>query len=534
MSNILENVLSKSKMFCLEICNAKYFILLYIFSLLLFISIECFEGIHFEYEWVFCLFLVILGIFLTSYSFLNIEKLHRIAFVIILVFGLFAVFSYPILSLPDEVEHFTRSEITSHGDLFVQGHDENGYQTIKSTTTLIDHSYEIAWNNPIIYENIDYSLSYENSAFAQNLFYCYLPQSAGILLVKLLDLNAIWMLYLGRLFNLIVYACISAFAIRKAPFFKLQLFVVACLPLSIQQAASMSSDAMFISLGLLSLSYFFYLYKKSENSISFNEIVIFFTLCLAVTLIKPPFIMLAILILLIPKSKFKSKKEYNLVWLGLLLFFVIVLLWNLFYAVPQLNNSSRNEIYLEYGIDAKNQLRFMFNNIPKTLLLFMSPDFIFIVFGRVFYFGDIMTIYNASFMSKSLFLLFVLYYILLFLYPKGDLKISKHLRIGVFIVSSVIYLGVLGVQYLTWTPVGANSIGGLQGRYILPILALLPLSFTFNTNFDFLNNNKKELNLVFIILMIVFLSSVFLLLIHFYYMSGQYGGRSIINTMDII
>ena len=90
------------------------------------------------------------------------------------------------------------------------------------------------------------------------------------------------------------------------------------------------------------------------------------------------------------------------------------------------------------------------------------------------------------------------------------------------------------VQYLTWTAVGDNFIGGLQGRYILPILALFPLSFTVNTNFSFLNDNKKEFKLLVIVLMVVFLSAIFILAIYFYYMSGQYGGKSIINSIRVI
>lgn len=48
--------------------------------------------------------------------------------------------------------------------------------------------------------------------------------------------------------------------------------------------------------------------------------------------------------------------------------------------------------------------------------------------------------------------------------------------------SSVLVLALIGaaylvalVLYLTWSPVGARNIDGLQGRYFLPMLLALPL-----------------------------------------------------------
>ena len=528
MFNTSEYV-SKFKTLFSKIFDNKYFIVLYILGLFFVLGLEYFEGNYFESEWLFVVGIGILGIILTVYSVISFEKLHKVAFVTILIFGLLAVFYYPILTLPDEAEHFTRAELTSHGDLFLTGYSEFGYRTIRSVSVLIDHNREIAFGNSVVNEEIDYSIDYYDSAFAQNLFYCYVPQALGVLLAKLLGLSVIWMLWLGRLCNLLFYAVVCCFAIRKAPFFKLQLFVVACLPLSIQQAASMSSDATFICLGLLTLAYFFYLYVKDDMSVGFREIGIFFVLSLLVALIKPPFVMFAVLLLLIPKSKFKSKKEYKLTWFVVALSFIFIFLWNLLYMIPQLSNSNRQVIYDYFGINANDQLSFILNNPIPAVLTLGSLHVVGVVFEGFFHFGDLMSAYIVDFTPKVLFLLFIVFYfLLLFLYPQGNLKINKKTRIFSFIITVVVYFGVIFTQYLTWTPVGANYVSGLQGRYFLPLLALLPLSFTINTNFSFLNDNKKELDLAIIVLMIVFLSSVFILLIYFYYMSGLYYGASLV------
>jgi uncharacterized membrane protein len=40
----------------------------------------------------------------------------------------------------------------------------------------------------------------------------------------------------------------------------------------------------------------------------------------------------------------------------------------------------------------------------------------------------------------------------------------------VFVISLV---AIAGALYLVWTPVGASQVGGIQGRYFIPILPLL-------------------------------------------------------------
>ena len=34
-------------------------------------------------------------------------------------------------------------------------------------------------------------------------------------------------------------------------------------------------------------------------------------------------------------------------------------------------------------------------------------------------------------------------------------------------------LGIFMVEYLTWTPVGADTVGCVQGRYLIPVAPLL-------------------------------------------------------------
>ena len=75
----------------------------------------------------------------------------------------------------------------------------------------------------------------------------YLPQAAGIGLGRLVGASPLVCFYLARLANLFAAVALLFFAIRLAPFGK-QLFVlIALLPMTMFELASVSCDALTIS-----------------------------------------------------------------------------------------------------------------------------------------------------------------------------------------------------------------------------------------------------------------------------------------------
>ena len=75
----------------------------------------------------------------------NEDNLHKVAFLIILLFGITCVFLTPINDVSDEQEHFVRSEIVSTGQLSttyvpIPNTTQNGYQTINSITIFCENA----------------------------------------------------------------------------------------------------------------------------------------------------------------------------------------------------------------------------------------------------------------------------------------------------------------------------------------------------------------------------------------------------------
>ena len=92
-------------------------------------------------EIIIFLLIFVFGAISLYYYTQNENNLHKVAFVIILLFGITCVFLTPIDDVSDELEHSIRSEIVSTGQIstdYIQipNSTEHGYKTIASLTLL--------------------------------------------------------------------------------------------------------------------------------------------------------------------------------------------------------------------------------------------------------------------------------------------------------------------------------------------------------------------------------------------------------------
>lgn len=504
--HLFENNLIKSK---------KYSVIYLIFIIIASLSLLKINNyIHPKME-IFTIILVsILGIFsITFYSYHDNDKnLYKTAFIIILIFGITCSFLMPMMCAPDEYEHIVRSEITSEG-ILIPEYKNNSYTTIQSIIELknvkIERNYN--WdildvkNGTIFTTNIDnkainYTLKHYHSAFAQNPFYGYIPQAIGMDIAKILNLNTIWLLWLGRICNLILYASLISLAVKKTPILKIPLIVMSCIPLTIYQASSLSIDATINGLGILMIAYFFYMYKLPEKSLGKKEIIVFSIIGLLLTLCKITYFLLIFLILLVPKNNFKNKNYYYN-FLSIIIISILGIIWIKYFMTPGLKHSYRGTLT---HYNSTKQMQYILNHKRIALvnilniLQNLNNDLIFNVLDLAF---------NKF---NSIYLLFLGAVGLLYPHEKINIKT----RIGALIILLLIYIGTYITFLLNWTPVGTlNPIGGVQARYFLPLFVLIPFIFGFN----YMDSDKKEINNYIILLTIGFLALMIISLVIKYY-----------------
>lgn len=461
---------------------------------------------HPKMEILILLLVSIVGILNIIYFSINKQNnLHKVAFVMIISFGLICCLIMPICDVSDGSEHFARSEITSRGILDPQFNGV-GFEVSDSVVNFFDKEHgKTIFDTPHDTDKINSSLSNFSSAFQQNPFYGYIPQAMGIALAKLLDLNVIWMLWLGRIFNLITYALLISYSVKKSPIFKIPIIAMACVPLAIFQASSISIDSMIGGLGILAFSYFFYMYKSEDNSLGKKEIVTFGVISLLLGLCKLPFLAVSFLILFVPKSKFKDNNYWIQIILMMIIISIIGLIWAK-YSEPNLMHSWRKDYSIRNNVNSKMQMQYLLDNpeqlfvsitntIPNSFSQLFNGDFIFRFQNQVI----------GSYVPSEFLATIIPFYIgAIWLFYPNDVKINRRSRIGSLIISIIIYVAICFIILLTWMPVGNIYISGVNTRYFLPLFALMP--FIFNLNYT--TDKNEEIDYYIIVFCIMFMASL--------------------------
>ncbi|WP_407424327.1 DUF2142 domain-containing protein [Methanobrevibacter sp.] len=429
--------------------------------------------------------IVLLGIFCITYYFRHNDdkELYKVAFVIILCFGVITSVIVLICDVSDEIEHMNRAVITSEGVIFPHwtGEDYNltrlynythgnlrdgfnsqaGYTVPKAMYFFSNNLGKPVFETDGHDAKIDYTPVIVHSAFEQNPFYGYLPQAIGIAMAKLFDLNVIWMLWLGRIFNLFCYATLISFAIKKTPYLKIPLLAVACIPITIYQAASTSIDSMIFGLGILAVAYFIYMLKSPVEN---RDIVIFAVISLLLGLCKLPYLAFIFLLLFVPFENYRDKtNSKKLIVMCILTVAVIGILWSN-YATPKLMHSWRSQ-YFEVNSTAQAQYFLSSSERLGNFLFDIATVKIIPLINGVFNFygwGPNGEHYNDNYLLITTLLQLFLFFVW-FLYPR-KVKFDLKAKLGALFIILVVYIGTCWIQLLTWSGVGKINLG-MSTRY---------------------------------------------------------------------
>lgn len=230
----------------------------------------------------------------------------RICFALIFLFGIILTIMVPPWQTPDEPEHLKNigesiynenlaSELL--GDL-VLGRDRIRFQ---SEEKLKLDDWRASMTKAPEYNRSD-CMPKGVSLFVVK----HLPATIGILLGILLHLPTFWVLELGEIFSLLFYVIVSACALRLMPVKKEVLMMFIALPICVQQAASISYDAVLLPLCYLFIAYILYM-RYEKKSLGWLDVAATLALLMLIFYIKIPYLFLGLLVFLLPAEKIHLK-----------------------------------------------------------------------------------------------------------------------------------------------------------------------------------------------------------------------------------
>lgn len=422
-------------------------------------------------EYIIWLVVFLTMIFLLCICLFIKMEFDKYVFLFLLLLGGLAIFIQPILNVPDETAHLARAELVSRGILFIDP-NEKVYETIQGIRDLSQNFGKTYTQSNFVNIPIDYTESIITHVAASNIFIMYIPQSIGVLAAKLFGLDVIWMLWLGRLSNLLFYCLIISNAIKIAPRLKMILFFIAALPISIQQAASCSPDAMINAVAIMLVALSINMYCTKDGLITEKKSLLFLALGLLETIMKVTNICMVGLILLIPVSKFKDRRRAYIVKAGIICCTIIIGAVYYYYT-SRFPVSLEQMDYLEgAGVNSAEQIKYIIFDFRDWIQVFGSA-LVYQTSGFI----NSMTSFgwlNCSFEILTPITIFMFAKIC---FQEQGINLRAYQKNLVFLM----ILGVYGLTclalYISWTGVGETNIAGIQGRYFIPLLGLCGVLF---------------------------------------------------------
>ena len=354
--------------------------------------------------------------------------------------------------------------------------------------TLLDESYPASQvhaleeTNPIAKREHFYSFSYVRKLFSVPLeetkrmpypipntgeycFTAYAPQALAILVARMLPEPSVGRIYYaGRLGNLFFVIVCIFLSLRLLPEKRLLILLLSFAPMFLIETASCSADGVLYALGILGTSYLLSLRSRKEPLMAL-EIFLIGLLAVLLGTMKQVYGILLLCCLFVPKERFGGGKKYFCFMGGIfLLYFASATGW-----LHVMRLVGDGIVPFPNGVDPAKQMQFVFSEPLRYLEIFFSSCW------------EQMPFYVQSFLgilgwiSVYLPTWFYVFYgsciLLAGIYGNLHLKISQRMIVlgGIGLLIFVLHLHL----YLTWTPVGAELVMGVQGRYIMPVSLLL-------------------------------------------------------------
>lgn len=452
---------------------------------------------------LFALYLILFILF-TIISFIlvlkNEKRVERYFLVSSIIFGVLFSISMPPFSAPDEDIHFITAYKMSNVIMGQRVNDENGYIYMRecdirdyehypSNEYSIDLLRELGRREEESKDLVPSPIkSYHNTAV-----YAYISQTIGITIGRILGANFAQLIYIGRIINLLTFIFITYWAIKIIPYGKWIIYAICQIPLVLELTSSFSYDVYIIGLAFLLISNVLKMIQ-AESKVSNKTLILFGILCALYPVVKPPYMLLAGLVLLIPNKniseKTKSAYIYKATVLILTLISVVLLrsdnsmLMTKYYSdatVKSVNDKQDSTMVLDeseviFIVDSDHYGRkgidFIFENPLDFIESFSVAIMEQLDEYSISMFGGYLGWYDTRLPVYNVMLVVVLFFMAIHLERSNGKNMTKGRQIFVLSIILGVVVGVFFSLYTIVTMPHRKMIDGIQGRYFIPILAM--------------------------------------------------------------
>ena len=460
------------------------------------------SGFMQKWYWIVCAVIIVGFLAFAFVAFVKKCKLEYIYLTLGLTFGMVFVLSLPPYTAPDEGTHISTtyafvSEFLGEDPIF----DEANHVISRGTDGDIGGEAQVSLVKfHDLYEAVKYPSGDLERDFARGgkldvPFTCYLPQILGVLLGVLLKFSGFWTLYLGKVFAMLFFTICIFFSIKWIPWGKMVIMTVALLPMSMELASSFSYDCVLNALCILFISYTLHLICKKDK-VTWKDFLFLGIIICVIAPCKMFYFLIAGMLYLIPKEKYKSKKTYWMMNTGILVAGLAVLIIMRFQFLTShvggATPSAIEDATVNYSIAT------ILGDIPHSISVLFNTAII----KSEFYYNSMwgnqlgsLQVYIPTFVITSFVLVLFTAGICTTREERVVYEPDAKFRLVNLGLSLLMFLGILAALWIGWTPVTYGVIEGVQGRYFLPFLPMVFLSMR-NKTFLLQKNIDRGLSAV--------------------------------------
>lgn len=336
----------------------------------------------------------------------------------------------------------------------------------------------------------------------------YFPSAIGYHFCKLFGFPFSFCFKVGKFFNLLVYLLIMSYAIKITNIGKKLISFIGLMPSSIFLATQYSYDPPVtagITLGIVVLLKWL---TEKEYQVDFKSFITFLFGMLYGCFPKAIYIPLILIFLFISEKKFKSKALALYLKIGILFLFVMML--TTFISSDSFSSNLAGDLR-GGNTNSAEQLKLILN-YPLGYIKILKDTYISQFFtklvgtdtlGRYAYLGGIT--------SNSYYLLFIALIFISITDNKNNLMNFWQKLLFLLLILGICLL-IWTALYISFTPVGSNTINGVQSRYFIPLI--FPFLICFQTSKISNSFQQQKYNLVmFGFLSIIVMFSIYQLIL---------------------
>ncbi|MFI3170378.1 MAG: DUF2142 domain-containing protein [Faecalibacterium sp.] len=408
-----------------------------------------------------------------------------LAFVVILVVGVFYQFALPPFSAPDEISHYN----TAYGltnNWFGLTPETEGATLVKRKTdaqyTFVDYRTDAFTYRHIaehFFEAPDGTYVEESPTLLGPYYLPYYLSAIGLAIGQLLGWGGVLTTFFARGLNLLFFAGCAALSIHLVPFGKKIIAAVALLPIALHIGGSFSYDSCLLSISFLILALGLRLIDQKGKA-HWVEVAAFVILCFLVGPLKMAYFPLTFLAVLIPTARFGKRWVGYLVRFGTpVLSFLHFCAWHFIAIYVQLmvtvdietavENVNTGVVEVVSGFTVSTllshpglALRLVVNTFFTNFTSYLTS-----MLGGTLGYQDISEV-NLNILLVAGFGLLLLFACIKRNDAKAlDLAPIQRITFG---FCALCVLGILVIACFSWTLVTYDVLWGFQGRYLLPAL----------------------------------------------------------------